>query len=146
EPARFYRNSCQAGGPSGHSPTVYMVGKVYLVGAGPGDPGLLTLKGKAVLERADTVIYDILANDALLRFARPDCERVFVGTLGSDPAIRQTEINKLLVSKAGEGRMVVRLKCGDPFIFGRGGEEVEELVKAGIPFEVVPGISAGYAA
>ncbi len=123
-----------------------MSGKVYLVGAGPGDPGLFTLKGKLALEQADCVIYDILANDALLRFARPECERIFVGKLGVDPAIRQGEINKLLVSKAREGLMVVRLKCGDPFIFGRGGEEAEELVKTGIPFEVIPGISSGFAA
>jgi uroporphyrinogen III methyltransferase/synthase len=123
-----------------------MTGKVYLVGAGPGDPGLFTLKGKAVLERADCVIYDILANDRLLRFTRPDCERIFVGNLGPRPNIRQTEINRLMVLKAREGRVVVRLKGGDPFIFGRGGEEAMELVKAGIPFEVVPGISSGYAA
>lgn len=123
-----------------------MTGKVYLVGAGPGDPGLFTLKGKASLERADCVIYDILANDRLLRFTRPDCERIFVGNLGPRPNIRQTEINRLMVSKAREGRVVVRLKGGDPFIFGRGGEEAMELVKAGILFEVVPGISSGYAA
>jgi uroporphyrinogen III methyltransferase/synthase len=122
-----------------------MSGKVYLVGAGPGDPGLFTLKGKAVLGRADCVIYDTLANEALLRFARPDCERIFVGKLGSHPDARQVEINRLLISKAKEGLKVARLKGGDPFIFGRGGEEAEELVKAGIPFEVVPGVSAGYA-
>ena len=123
-----------------------MTGKVYLVGAGPGDPGLFTLKGKAVLERADCVIYDILANDRLLRFTRPDCERIFVGNLGPRPTARQAEINRLMVLKAREGRLVVRLKGGDPFIFGRGGEEAMQLVKAGIPFEVVPGISSGYAA
>lgn len=123
-----------------------MNGKVYLVGAGPGDPGLFTLKGKAVLERADCVIYDILANDRLLRFTRPECERIFVGTLGPRLDIRQAEINRLMISRAREGRVVVRLKGGDPFIFGRGGEEAMELVKAGIPFEVVPGISSGYAA
>ncbi|MHB8654330.1 MAG: uroporphyrinogen-III C-methyltransferase [Terriglobia bacterium] len=123
-----------------------MTGKVYLVGAGPGDPGLFTLKGKAALERADCVIYDILANDRLLRFTRPDCERIFVGNLGPRPNVRQTEINRLMVLKAREGRVVVRLKGGDPFIFGRGGEEAMELVKAGMGFEVVPGISSGYAA
>src|SRR5579859_6181262 len=119
-----------------------MTGKVYLVGAGPGDPGLFTLKGKTALERADCVIYDILANDRLLRFTRPDCERIFVGNLGPRPTTRQAEINRLMVSKAREGRTVVRLKGGDPFIFGRGGEEAMELVKAKIPFEVVPGISS----
>jgi uroporphyrinogen III methyltransferase/synthase len=123
-----------------------MAGKVYLVGAGPGDPGLLTLKGKAALERADCVIYDILANDRLLNFARPDCERIFVKALGPRPTVRQNEVNRLMIARAREGRVVVRLKGGDPFIFGRGGEEAEELVKAGIPFEVVPGISSGYAA
>ena len=123
-----------------------MTGKVYLVGAGPGDPGLFTLKGKAVLERADCVIYDILANDRLMRFTRADCERIFVGNLGPRPNIRQTEINRLMILNARQGRVVVRLKGGDPFIFGRGGEEALELVKAGIPFEVVPGISSGYAA
>src|SRR5579862_154635 len=123
-----------------------MAGKVYLVGAGPGDPGLFTLKGKAVLERADCVIYDILANDRLLNFARPDCERIFVKTLGPRPTVRQEEVNRLMIARACEGRVVVRLKGGDPFIFGRGGEEAEGLVKAGIQFEVIPGISSGYAA
>lgn len=127
-------------------PPICMSGKVYLVGAGPGDPGLLTLKGKALLERADYVIHDILVNERLLRFTRPDCERVNVGTLGPRPNIRQKEINRLMVAKARDGHIVVRLKGGDPFIFGRGGEEAEELVKAGIPFEIVPGVSAGYAA
>lgn len=123
-----------------------MTGKVYLVGAGPGDPGLLTLKGKAALEHADCVIYDILANDRLLNFARPDCELIFVKTLGPRPTVRQDEVNRLMIARARKGWVVVRLKGGDPFIFGRGGEEAEELVKAGIPFEVVPGISSGYAA
>lgn len=123
-----------------------MAGKVYLVGAGPGDPGLFTLKGKAVLERADCIVYDFLANEELLDWARPDAEKVYVGKHGSDHTMSQQEINALLVRKAREGRVVVRLKGGDPFIFGRGGEEAEELVKAGIAFEVVPGISSGYAA
>ncbi len=123
-----------------------MIGKVYLVGAGPGDPGLFTLKGKAALERADCVIYDILANKKLLRFARPECELIFVGDLGPRPTKRQDQVNRLMIARAREGRVVVRLKGGDPFIFGRGGEEAEELVKHNIPFEVVPGISSGYAA
>jgi uroporphyrinogen III methyltransferase/synthase len=122
------------------------VGKVYLVGAGPGDPGLFTLKGKAILERADCLIYDFLANEELLRFARAECEKIYVGKRGGAHTMSQAEINALLVRKAREGRVVARLKGGDPFVFGRGGEEAEELVKAGIPFEVVPGISSGYAA
>ena len=122
------------------------IGKVYLIGAGPGDPGLFTLKGKTVLERADCVVYDYLANEELLRFVRPDCEKIYVGKRGSAHTMSQADINDLLVRKAREGRVVARLKGGDPFIFGRGGEEAEELVKAGIPFEVVPGISSGYAA
>jgi uroporphyrinogen III methyltransferase/synthase len=122
------------------------IGKVYLVGAGPGDPGLFTLKGKAVLERADCVVYDYLANEELLRFVRPNCEKIYVGKRSGSHTLSQAEINELLVRKAREGHIVARLKGGDPFIFGRGGEEAEELVKAGIPFEVVPGISSGYAA
>ena len=122
-----------------------MPGKVYLVGAGPGDPGLLTLKGKAILERADCIVYDFLANAALLRFTRPDAERIGVGKHGTPNRLSQDEINALLVRKAHEGLMVARLKGGDPFVFGRGGEEAEELVKAGIPFDVVPGVSAGHA-
>ena len=122
-----------------------MKGKVYLVGAGPGDPGLLTLKGKTVLERADCVVYDFLANPALLRFARADCERILVGKHGVTRKISQEEINQLLVSRAREGKTVCRLKGGDPFLFGRGGEEAQELAAAGIPFEIVPGVSAAYA-
>ena len=122
------------------------IGKVYLIGAGPGDPGLFTLKGKTILERADCVVYDYLANEELLRFVRPGCEKIYVGKRGGAHTRSQAEINHLLVRKAREGRIVARLKGGDPFIFGRGGEEAEELVKGGIPFEVVPGISSGYAA
>ena len=123
-----------------------MNGKVYLIGAGPGDPGLFTLKGKAILERADCVVYDYLASEELLRFARADAEKIYVGKRGGAHSMSQAGINELLVRKAREGRVVARLKGGDPFVFGRGGEEAEELVKAGIPFEVVPGISSGYAA
>lgn len=123
-----------------------MSGRVYLVGAGPGDVGLFTLKGKAALERADVVIYDFLANEDLLRYARPHCERICVGKRPGEKTSSQQEINQLLVSKAAEGKIVVRLKGGDPFIFGRGGEEAQALVAAGIPFEVVPGVSSGYAA
>ncbi len=116
--------------------------KAYLIGAGPGDPGLLTLKGKAALEAADVVIYDALANDALLAYARPDAERIYVGKVAGNHALPQDEINRLIVAKAGEGKIVARLKGGDPYIFGRGGEEAEELLAAGVPFEEVPGISS----
>lgn len=121
------------------------IGKVYLVGAGPGDPGLFTLKGRALLEKAEVVVYDYLANPELLKFCPPNCEFIYVGKKGGAHTMPQEEINKLLVKKAKEGKVVVRLKGGDPFLFGRGGEELEELVKEGIPFEVVPGITSGIA-
>lgn len=123
-----------------------MSGKVYLVGAGPGDPGLLTLKGKAALERADTVIYDFLSNEALLQHTRSGCEKICVGKRAGKKTMSQEAINQLLAGKASEGKIVVRLKGGDPFIFGRGGEEALALTSAGVPFEVVPGITSGYAA
>jgi uroporphyrinogen III methyltransferase/synthase len=96
--------------------------KVYLIGAGPGDPGLFTLRGKELLEKADVVVYDYLANPALLQWARPDAELFFVGKKAGDHALPQGEINRLLVQKAREGKLVARLKGGDPYIFGRGGE------------------------
>jgi uroporphyrinogen III methyltransferase/synthase len=123
-----------------------MPGKVYLIGAGPGDPGLLTLKGRAILERADCVIYDFLAAGELLRFSRADAEKIFAGKRGGGPRRPQEEINQLLVAKARQYAVVARLKGGDPFIFGRGGEEALALVKAGIAFEVVPGVTSGIAA
>ena len=123
-----------------------MSGKVYLVGAGPGDAGLLTLKGRAALESADTIVYDFLANDDLLRYARPECEKICVGKRPGEKTASQEAIQELLILKAAQGKTVVRLKGGDPFIFGRGGEEALALAKAGIPFEVVPGVSSGYAA
>lgn len=116
--------------------------KVYLIGAGPGDPGLLTLKGKEALERADVVVYDALANDALLAWARPEAERIYVGKVAGNHALPQDKINRLIIDKAKEGKIVARLKGGDPYIFGRGGEEAEELLQAGVPFEEVPGISS----
>ena len=122
-----------------------MSGRVYLVGAGPGDPGLLTLKGQRCLAAADCVIYDYLADPALLAFAPPEAERILVGKHGGGSKTPQEEINRLMIDRARAGRTVVRLKGGDPFIFGRGGEEAEELAAAGIPFEVVPGVSAGTA-
>jgi len=123
------------------------VGKVYLVGAGPGDPGLITLRGKYLLERADVVVYDYLANKKLLRHVQPSAELIYVGKKGGGlHAFTQEGINELLVAHGRAGKMVVRLKGGDPFIFGRGAEEIEELVAAGIPFEVVPGVTSATAA
>src|SRR5213082_471316 len=117
-------------------------GMVYLVGAGPGDVSLLTLRGAELLGRADVVVYDALVNPDLLRLAPRTAEIIFGGKRAKDHAIPQEELNQLLVSKAKEGKTVVRLKGGDPYIFGRGGEEAEELAAAKISFEVVPGISS----
>jgi len=119
---------------------------VYLIGAGPGDPGLLTLKGKRCLAGADVVVYDYLASPELLAFAEKASEVVYVGKQANRHALPQEQINALLVAKAREGKTVARLKGGDPYVFGRGGEEALELHKAGIPFEVVPGVTAGVAA
>lgn len=115
--------------------------KVYLVGAGPGDPELITLKGRRVLAEADSVLYDHLANEALLHHVRAGAERVYVGKKRSSHTYSQEEISTMLVERAQRGLTVVRLKGGDPFIFGRGGEEIEALAAAGIPFEVVPGVT-----
>ena len=120
-------------------------GIVYLVGAGPGDPGLLTLKAKACLEEADVVIYDYLANEAFLDHADEKAELIYVGKKGGSHTKSQEDINRLILEKARLGNTVVRLKGGDPFIFGRGGEEAEELVKAGVPFEIVPGVTSAIA-
>ena len=123
------------------------IGKAYLIGAGPGDPGLITLKGKALLEKAQVVVYDYLANKKLLRYVPEDAEFIYVGKKGGGVhASTQAEINQILVDKVLEGFSVARLKGGDPFIFGRGGEEIEELVRHNIPFEVVPGVTAASAA
>ena len=122
-----------------------MVGKVYLVGAGPGDPGLLTIRGKQILESADCVVCDFLVNRELLQWARPEAEIVHVGRRGQSGRLRQDEITNLLIAHAKAGEVVCRLKGGDPFVFGRGGEEAEALEKASVPFEVVPGVSAGHA-
>jgi uroporphyrinogen III methyltransferase/synthase len=119
---------------------------VSLVGAGPGDPGLLTLRGRHCLAGADVVIYDNLSNPALLGFARPDAEIVFTGKHGTGVRLSQDEISAIMIARARAGSWVVRLKGGDPFIFGRGGEEALECVQAGIPFEVVPGVTAAIAA
>jgi uroporphyrinogen III methyltransferase/synthase len=120
--------------------------KVYLVGAGPGDPGLLTLKARDLIAEADCVIYDYLVNPKILEHAPAGAELIYVGKRGIESSQQlwtQAEINRLLVAKANEHAVVVRLKGGDPFIFGRGGEEAEALVEAGIEWEVVPGVSAG---
>jgi len=120
--------------------------KVYLVGAGPGDPALITVKGKACIETAEVIIYDYLAAPALLNHARQEAELIYVGKKGGDHTLSQDEINALIVEKAKAGFSVCRLKGGDPFIFGRGGEEAEVLVAEGIPFEVVPGVTSAVAA
>lgn len=121
-------------------------GYVYLIGAGPGDPGLITVKGREAIARADVVLYDYLANHRLLGHARPDAELLYSGKVGGAHNREQSQINELLVQKALEGKVVARLKGGDPFVFGRGGEECEALVEAGIPFEIVPGVTAGIGA
>jgi len=120
-------------------------GKVYLVGAGPGDPGLLTVKGLDCLKQADVVIYDRLLDDSLLGAACPDAEKIYVGKAAKCHIREQGEINQLLVKKATEGKVVVRLKGGDPFVLGRGGEEAEALAMNHVPFEVVPGVSSALA-
>lgn len=121
-------------------------GIVYLVGAGPGDPGLITVKGRACIEAADVIIYDYLAAPALLKAARTDAELIYVGKKGGDHTLSQEGINALIVEKARTGRVVTRLKGGDPFIFGRGGEEAEILVQNGLRFEIVPGVTSAIAA
>ncbi|MHB8145702.1 MAG: uroporphyrinogen-III C-methyltransferase [Vulcanimicrobiaceae bacterium] len=121
-------------------------GKVFLVGAGPGDPGLLTLRAADVLRNADVLLYDALASDPTLTLVSPRCECIFVGKRGGNHALPQDEIEALIVRKAREGKRVVRLKGGDPFVFGRGAEEAQELKAAGIPFEIIPGISSAIAA
>jgi len=120
-------------------------GKVYLVGAGPGDPGLVTLRAKELIERCDALVYDYLANPELLKWTKVGCAKVYVGKQKGFHAIPQEEIEKILVDRAKDGEMVVRLKGGDPFIFGRGGEEAETLQKDGVPYEIVPGVTAALA-
>src|SRR5204863_3146996 len=119
---------------------------VYLVGAGPGDPGLITVRGADALARADVVVYDRLASPALLDLASADAERVSAGKAPGRAELSQDEINALLVARAHDGETVVRLKGGDPFVFGRGGEEAEALGAAGVQFEVVPGITSAIGA
>lgn len=120
-------------------------GKVYLIGAGPGDPKLITLKGIECIREADVVVYDRLVNDALLAHAKEGAELVYVGKAPGAHSISQGEINRLLIDKASKGKIVARLKGGDPCIFGRGGEEALALAESGIPFEFVPGASSAHA-
>lgn len=117
-------------------------GKVYLVGSGPGDPELLTLKARRLIDSAEVIIYDQLPGKAILDSMPASTEKIDVGKCAGNHTMNQTEINKVLVQKAKEGKMVVRLKGGDPYVFGRGGEEAEVLVAEGIEFEVVPGITS----
>lgn len=122
------------------------IGYVYLIGAGPGDPGLITVRGLECIGLADVIMYDYLASMSLLEHARPEAELVYAGKVGGAHNREQGQINEMLVEKARQGKIVARLKGGDPFIFGRGGEECEALVEAGIPFEIVPGVTAGIGA
>ncbi len=118
------------------------VGKVFLVGAGPGDPGLLTIRAAELIRMGDVVVYDRLIQEKVLAFAKPSAEMIYMGKPLGCHASRQDEIHQLLVEKAREGKTVIRLKGGDPFLFGRGGEEIEYLAEHGVPFEVVPGVSS----
>ncbi|NLP23117.1 MAG: uroporphyrinogen-III C-methyltransferase [Syntrophomonadaceae bacterium] len=120
-------------------------GIVYLIGAGPGDPGLLTVKGLRILQKADVVIYDRLVGSALLSMARSDAEMIYVGKASGHHALPQEEINQLLVEKASQGLLVARLKGGDPFLFGRGGEEAQFIRQHGLEFEIVPGVTSAIA-
>ena len=121
-------------------------GKVFLIGAGPGDPGLLTIKAKNCIETADVVVYDYLASPFLLDYARPDAEIIYVGKKGGDHTLTQDKINLLLVEKAKQGFDVARLKGGDPFVFGRGGEEAQMLLDHDVSYEIVPGVTSAIAA
>ncbi len=121
------------------------VGKVWLVGAGPGDPGLLTLKGKEVLRDADTVVYDALIGKEILKFIPDNAKKIFAGKRSGNHYLKQDETNRILLNEALQGKKVVRLKGGDPFVFGRGGEELELLKENNVPFEVVPGVTSAFA-
>jgi len=120
-------------------------GKVYLAGSGPGDPDLLTVKTRRLIDEADVVVYDQLPGKAILSLIPDKAEKIDAGKYAGNHTLKQDEINEVIIAKAKEGKTVLRLKGGDPYVFGRGGEEAEELVKAGIEFEVVPGITAAVA-
>ncbi|MGG2092973.1 uroporphyrinogen-III C-methyltransferase [Bacillus sp. S13(2024)] len=122
------------------------MGKVYIVGAGPGDPDLISVKGVKCIQQADVILYDRLVNKELLSYAKQEADLIYCGKLPNYHTMKQETIHAFLVKYAKKGKVVTRLKGGDPFVFGRGGEEAEALVKHGIPFEVVPGITAGIAA
>ncbi|MFK8184623.1 MAG: uroporphyrinogen-III C-methyltransferase [Phormidesmis sp.] len=128
------------------TPETARLGKVYLVGAGPGDPGLLTVKAKTLIECADVVVFDALVSEPILSCINPHAERIHAGKRRGRHSMSQTEITQVLLQKAHEHAVIVRLKGGDPFVFGRGGEEMSDLMAAGVPVEVVPGITAGIAA
>jgi uroporphyrin-III C-methyltransferase len=121
-------------------------GKVYLIGAGPGDPKLLTLKAAEAIAASDVIVFDYLVNPEILAHSRRGAELIYAGKRAGEPCVSQSEINQILIERAGGGEIVARLKGGDPFIFGRGAEEAEALVEAGICWEVIPGISSGVAA
>lgn len=129
-----------------HLPGNLQAGKVYLIGAGPGDPGLLTLKAKSCIEQADVVVYDYLASPSFLAYARKEAQCIYVGKKGGDHTLTQEKINQLLVEKATQGLSVARLKGGDPFVFGRGAEEAQELLAAGVRYEVIPGVTSAISA
>ena len=122
-----------------------MSGKVWLVGAGPGDAGLFTLKGKEVLENADVVVYDALVGAGILSMIPEKAELIFAGKRSGNHYLKQEDTNRVLLEEAQKGKNVVRLKGGDPFLFGRGGEELELLAENDIPFEIVPGITSAFA-
>jgi uroporphyrinogen III methyltransferase/synthase len=138
DPAQFDQSVCTS--------STMTKGIVYLVGAGPGDPGLVTVRAKELLSSADVVVYDFLVHPNLLAWCRPECEKIHAGQHSNQPAMPPEEIETLLVNRARAGRRVVRLKCGDPFVFGRGGEEARRLAADHISFEVVPGVTAAVAA
>src|SRR6476619_5778110 len=126
-------------------PVEKKIGRCFLVGAGPGDIGLVTLRAKECIEQADLIVYDYLSNPEMLGWARETAEIIYVGKKAGTHTLSQDQINALLVEKAGAGNQVVRLKGGDPFVFGRGGEEAAALAQAKIPFEVVPGVTSAIA-